>query len=616
MDDLYGLSSSSWRERKKAIERLADSPREDLPEALFLVLKENHHDLDALNGAMQLLQVLNTPVLPGLLVLLDSPDMETRTYAALALRFVNSPEIHSRGVPELLRVLAESCQGESMVNLCFNITETLGKLRAGQAVEQILQLARGDNYFLAFAAVQALGEIGDPRAAPDLLALLDNNFLASAAVEALGKLGDPAALVPVARWLQSPEGEVSVGVPALVRLVQGPRRAEEPDPGRIRQALAALLPSGVDKLLQAVPVPAVQRLPEDQVAHLADLARVFGWLLAEPNREDAENLIEALLTLLTYPEAYPAAADALAAGGRASLSRLVGMLKSEEPADRQPVEKQIAAASVLGFTRELNALEVLTESLHSEEVDLVIAVADALGQIGHPETFDALLSQIAHPSPGVRSAVARALRQIPVPQKTERLRQLLEDSRPEAREAVLHVLTAETRQLEDPQQVVPRILAALADPATAVRRAAIEALPYYSDPQIPGALSEAIADQDATVRSTAARALALTPASFALPLLHQALLDPDPWVRMYACRSLGLHAQEESLSYLPALTHDPMPPVRLALVETIAGISARNGRHILDALLEDPLPEVQKAAASVMVASGPIRSSASQDDPL
>jgi HEAT repeat protein len=602
MTDISALSSSNWRKRKKAIEALAKTPENAKPENLLKIIQENHQNLEALNGAIQLLAVLEAPVVPGLVALLQDPDIETATYAALALGIVNAPDVQTLGVPALLQVLETSCSQQGKVNLCFNIIETLGILRAKPAIDKLRQLARDENYFLAFAAIHALGDIGDPKPVPDLLEVILDDFLSSAAVTALGKMGDPTVIRPIVEWLEA-QGEASVAVLALVEVACTVRNPPREYNLQIAREIAEMVgQQGRIKLFAAVPNRDPDELTEDQEAYLPKLARIFGWMLTYSPGEDRQILIENLLHLLAYPGAYSSAEEALITGGRASFKHLASALSTQEGGELKPLDVRIAAASVMGFTNGPASIALLTRALDAVEDELVCAVSKALGQIGHPDALVPLINKFSHPFPGVRREVVNALKRISHPQKIKRMLHLLDDPNEEVRRSALQVLGASTPTEPEMEDVVSAVLASLTDPSPAVRRAAVEVLPGYSDPQIPGALTEAARDRDPTIRSAGMRALSRTPKEFALPLLYRGLGDPDPWVRMYSCRSLAVYGDAVSVEKLKAMKGDPMPPVRLALIETLRSIGSPEALELLNELLLDSVTEVQDAAENALAA--------------
>ena len=83
-------------------------------------------------------------------------------------------------------------------NVAQAAIEALGAFRASEAVPDLLALL-GGNLWLQLASVNALGEIGDARAAGPLLELAPDSLLAIPALQALGKLPAPAVAVPLAQ---------------------------------------------------------------------------------------------------------------------------------------------------------------------------------------------------------------------------------------------------------------------------------------------------------------------------------------------------------------------------------------------------------------------------------
>jgi HEAT repeat protein len=107
-----------------------------------------------------------------------------------------------RAVPALLRTLEKGPRDSRM-----GVIVALGRLRAKEAVPPLLRLLNSDSVYRC-QAVEALGSIGDPRAAPALVkALKDKDAsVATAAAEALERIGDPRALSPRGAGAGAPRG--------------------------------------------------------------------------------------------------------------------------------------------------------------------------------------------------------------------------------------------------------------------------------------------------------------------------------------------------------------------------------------------------------------------------
>lgn len=113
--------------------------------------------------------------------------------------------------------------------LLMSVGSALGKLRQPQAFELLVELLDHGSSFVAASAATALGELGDPRAVPHLIALADSRFgewfyPCTQALLALGSLGGDEAFAYLTRVLQ--DSDVREGaLEALAVLAQ----AQAPD---------------------------------------------------------------------------------------------------------------------------------------------------------------------------------------------------------------------------------------------------------------------------------------------------------------------------------------------------------------------------------------------------
>src|SRR5512143_597999 len=141
---------------------------------------------------------------PSLVSLLKE-GAKVRAAAALALGEFGDPA----AVKPLVAAVDLSYGGRAAETHDANrrIAEALGKLRAREAVPTLLQLTRSPDGFTQVAAVDALGEVGDPAAVETLIAIATADgaepFTSKKALLALGKIGDPRAVRAVVRMLFS-----------------------------------------------------------------------------------------------------------------------------------------------------------------------------------------------------------------------------------------------------------------------------------------------------------------------------------------------------------------------------------------------------------------------------
>src|SRR5262249_13713869 len=140
--------------------------------------------------------------------------------------------------------------------------------RATDAADALLAVAESGDFFLAFAAVDALARIGDRRVAGRLLPLLDAEMLRAAVTDALGALASEAIVPGLVGLLDRDRAPVHAGGRALRSLHARARQGGDGEavPAAVRAALTA---AGIQRLLDAINRPGV-----DAEA----LAAVLGWL--------------------------------------------------------------------------------------------------------------------------------------------------------------------------------------------------------------------------------------------------------------------------------------------------------------------------------------------------
>ncbi len=140
------------------------------------------------------------PAVPYLVeVLKQAP--RARAEAAVALG-----EIGDRSaIPPLLQAIEPSATDRDTVDANRHVADALGALRAKEAVPTLLELTRSRDGYVQVAAVDALGQIGDPAAIGRLVEIATGDgvepFTAKKALLALGRIGDARASRAVLRML-------------------------------------------------------------------------------------------------------------------------------------------------------------------------------------------------------------------------------------------------------------------------------------------------------------------------------------------------------------------------------------------------------------------------------
>ncbi|HEY8561033.1 MAG TPA: HEAT repeat domain-containing protein [Pyrinomonadaceae bacterium] len=500
------LGDENWRVRRELVDGLARRAAPDAIAALLRAMKDNHFDFGVLNSALQVLQATSVRTTETLIEFLRCDDEDLRMQAALTL----GEQRDAQAIPALVAAL-----GDENVNVRYHSIEALGKMKTPRAVEPLLEIAESRDFFLSFAALDALREIADEAAAPRILPLLNDDFLREAAVETFGAIGDEGTVVPLVHLLNEEKATAAAVAQALAAIAA--RRAADPAKSAaiIESARAAIDAAGKSNLRGA--------LASARAGELAPLIRVAGWF-------DDASLREKLAALLEDENAADEAARALMRQGAAAVDLLI-----EKFGD-------VAADGEVRRT-----------------------IARLLGQIGDARAFEPLAGLLKSPDAATRQAAVDALRALAHPATVSRLCDLLDDDDPQIREAVIRVVG----HLDAPN-CAEKIFEACADADERVRRAAIEQLPEIADARAVPTLIQALKHDSPRVRETAAKALAKVPSGESLVALRDALRDADAWTRYFAVRALGVRRDAASAERLAEMTDaDPAEFVRAAAREVL-----------------------------------------------
>ncbi len=308
-----------------------------------------------------------------------------RGQAAVLLGEIGDPA----AVKPLIEAIETGARERDTVDANRQISAALGALRAREAVPVLQRLSGSPDGFTQVAAVDALGEIGDPAAVDTLVAIATDEgmqpFTAKKALLALGRIADPRATPAVLKMLFSERPGVTFFPEAAFATYQIGRPMEDPLLAVIDGKDAALsawakghgvvqgaLYAKAAQLLgdvggaRAVP-PLVQKLSyRDSVPALEMFVRVYAAeslgrmrakeavkpisdLLAKEKDPDARERYCDALVRIGDPAALPALRAAAAAGSwearagaLAALSRLGG--ESERAAIEAARAKDCAAA--------------------------------------------------------------------------------------------------------------------------------------------------------------------------------------------------------------------------------------------------------------------------------
>ncbi len=590
---LARLDDESWRVRRAAVERLAAlaSPAGAVPRLVEALTAAG--SVGGRAAAGEALVRLGGVALGPLLERLGAGDTDT----LLAVVAVVGDLGDRRAVSALAARLADPD-----ANVRAASAEALGKLGGPESAAVLQAALDSDDPTLQGAALDALAALGVAPPVWRLTRLMGDRALRPAAYRTLGSSDDDAALEVLAGGLserarttrEAALGAIGQqrarrGAGELVRLAALARAAAAKDASVAEASLAAL---GSEEPFVAAGALSVLAWVGD-ARHAAALAR-----LADDDRHRA--LVEEAL------DALPRGTETLAA--------LAQVLPELSPLARITVHGALAGAG------QAEALQALVYGADDPDPQVQAEAIAALGRLGDPRAVTALGGLLGDDLPALSGVAASALTRIA--QRT-----------PEGRSAVL--LECRVRAAASPSAAIYRILGAVGEGedlrlvrqglcgGAVVRRmaaagavAAIGQRGLLRGEHVPELIA-ALSDPAWAVRASAARAFeALAGANAdrrlgdpaegehplcaqALGALCQALRDEEPAVRAAAVDALGACGRPEYLERLCDLGLEPSAPAQV-VVATLHALSryAAPPAALVERGLVHPDPEVVKAAVA------------------
>jgi len=512
------------------------------------------------NAALAALERQGPYAVPHLVALSRGENAEVAMFAVQILSRIKDPS----SAQALLPLLEHSDSNISQAAI-----EALGALKAREAVPGLIRLLDAD-LWLQFAAVAALGEIGDPRAVQALLDAIPNEMLSEPAVEALGRIASPEAL------------------PRLLSILADHDRLPLRD--SVLRACAGIL--------EANPAPPSVftrfRRKLDEERREPELVEYLGGLLGSDEvalaRAAASVALSGHLDKL-YPAVVQRALspDAEEARWTAALCRkheravraaLADLLQHRDP--------RVRRGALMCAPADPASVSLLVPLLQDRDADVRAAACHALGRCRDVSAIPALVEHFGRGAPPESIAAAEALGGMPG-QSLIALAPYLEEG--DNVLAALEVLEAARSPLF-PDKIVELLDA----PAAPVRRAALRVLVNHDDVDAEEHLVRKLQDPDESVRIEAVELLVRNGSTRAVPALAEMIVVSDD-LRYHAIRALGRLRAEAAAPELERLFPRATGHERLEIVAALIRIGAPGLLPFLKARLEDAEPEVRRVAA-------------------
>lgn len=455
------LSSRKYRKLTKVLEaegllpteklsQRADALRElgqsgDVRAYDWLVADLDHNELQIRQAAAVGLGDLGDPrSVPLLVSLLDDDSMVLRKAALLGLGKIKDP----RSIKPLLLF------GLNDPQMKFLASEAI--IGMGQdAVQSLIELLDEQELGIVLEAIVLLGRIKDSRARRALMMVIDARqpLLQCHAIEALGQIGDPKSIGPLARLLKSPDANIrATAAGALSKMASNKnvvaplvQALNDPDEDVVVQAATGLGETGVKRA--AEPLSRLLHAPQENIRVAVAQAmgalgdqRAVPHLLALLDVDSQDLQLKVLSTLRTMkpphisgellkrldhpnPVIRRRMIDVLAPIGDAEVAEQLERILRVDTAD----EVRMAAARALGEIADPASVDAIKEALHNDEFNVRCQAIGALGAIGDEECYNTLILLLEDQVSEVRFHAAAALGEVGDKKAIPALKSLLKD---------------------------------------------------------------------------------------------------------------------------------------------------------------------------------------------
>lgn len=315
------------------------------------------------------------------------------------------------------------------------------------------------------SAVEALGEIKDPRSIGALIAALDlkddRGALSKTVTKVLGDFGPPA-------------------VAPLIAVLKETNLRNDPYSNKRRHIEEALSNIGAPAV-----VPLIVSLTDANPDLQSSAADVLG-TIKDPRA------IAPLVAAIRNGNDRVHADIALRNIGAPAVAPLIAALKDSNPGLRS------SAADILGKIQDPRAIVPLNAALDDSVESVRERSIAALGRIGTPGAVDVLIVALKNSNLDVRQAAAKILGQVKESRAIGPLIEALQNT------TLVYTNGLEYRAAEDAlrnigQPAVQPLIAALKDNKASMRKAAASALEKIHDPQTADVLLKALNNRDTAI---------------------------------------------------------------------------------------------------------------------
>lgn len=575
-------------------------------EGVLPLLRSDHPPVR--NLGMDLLRALGGNHLELLLPLLKDEDPDIRIFMSDIL-----------GATDNFSAVAPLCEAllhDPEVNVRYQAAVSLGNLARPEAAKSLNQ-ALDDDDWVQFAVIEALMKIRDDSSINAFARALDRSseLVGSMIIDALGEMGNIKAAPMLLKRLDSSAAALRNKIlRALVRIMGGKSLVllAADERARVGRYLRAALDDEDTDVQDAAMVGLGYVGDSEAMVRILDLA---GTLDPDRDLERVGLAVDALVRIGSLDVLEKALLGSNEGGAqiaglaleRIASPKAVAILIRAFASSCRDMQRTLAAglARVGGGDARDFFLDVLETA--SDGTILKQALYFLGAKLRCPECVDSILTHLHHPYNDVKEAALDAAIAVGTDSVVRRFQIMSANEDPMDRLMGLYGLGR-----LDARAFASELLRGLSDEAADVRKICLEALGALAyDPRIFSALLGLAHDEVPEVRLALVETMGRVCSADAQDFLCRALEDEDDWVRIRAVEALADCGFAQSVPAIIPLLEDHNQLVVIKVLAALGRVGGQSAFRALMAALNSEDPAIQAAAEQALEAlqasSGEVR---------
>ncbi len=601
LTDAIPMLSDHIKSRNVGVQEAAEYALRKIrgPKVVEKMIPYLHSDDSSLrNVAMDILREIGCDDVPSLCPLLRHEDPDIRIFMAdiighsksrlavppLCEALLKDPEVNVRyqaamslgtlAFPEAAETLHQAMHDEEWVQ--FSVVEALTKIGADSTISTFVQSLSTSSPLVASIIIDALGELKNIRAVPQLLKFIDNapEILRNKIVKTIVQILGPESLCLIAQGEQD----------KFKKCLEEALTDEDDDVQQI--ALSGLSVMG------------------DATATRAVMA-----LLKENARKPESDIYQAAVAALAaigYNEAF---VSYLSTEDPVALHIATLACLQMECSDCLPTLKEIffdmdrdsqrlAAKYISVNAKEEDAAFIMHMLQNSQDDNVIKCAITCLGNtLKYEPAQEAIFNFLEHPYTDVKEAALEACITLHTEGLSDHFKDWVQNGNEEQRMMAVYALGA-----FGVQENYSAILRALEDESFSVRQLAVEAFGQQSfilQDQLE-ILYTALQDPTPEVRTSVIDVLGASHDMAVVPYIIKALDDENDWVCIRAIEALSALQAENIVPILLKKREKAMPMVTLKIIEVLSDVGGEDAFKALLELVQSDIVEIQQAATEAI----------------